>query len=187
MIFICCSNFVSAYADIFVCFFLKTFLLKNVSPLKVIVLSINNFYRSFQQGINQLWSLMTKTWVTLTKASGCQQKMNSFSSSKMTFPDIMATVMQFPSNFHVWIKLLNLRVFCGHLVSKRCIALLSNYAFPYHLRLESPTRSLSMDAPKGVHVKALAGNVDVTAHFNILLHSTTGLVSTPVCDFQTLI
>ncbi|XP_067222355.1 gamma-sarcoglycan isoform X1 [Chanodichthys erythropterus] len=44
------------------------------------------------------------------------------------------------------------------------------------LKLESPTRSLSMDAPKGVHVKALAGNVDVTAHFNILLHSTTGLL-----------
>ncbi len=48
---------------------------------------------------------------------------------------------------------------------------------PYLLRLESPTRSLSMDAPKGVHVKALAGNVDVTAHFDIQLHSTAGLVS----------
>ncbi|KTF80859.1 hypothetical protein cypCar_00027925 [Cyprinus carpio] len=43
-------------------------------------------------------------------------------------------------------------------------------------RLESPTRSLSMDAPKGVHVKALAGNVDVTAHFDIQLHSTAGLL-----------
>uniref|UniRef100_A0A8C2FX08 Gamma-sarcoglycan n=1 Tax=Cyprinus carpio TaxID=7962 RepID=A0A8C2FX08_CYPCA len=44
------------------------------------------------------------------------------------------------------------------------------------LKLESPTRSLSMDAPKGVHVKALAGNVDVTAHFDIQLHSTAGLL-----------
>ncbi|XP_039526589.1 gamma-sarcoglycan [Pimephales promelas] len=44
------------------------------------------------------------------------------------------------------------------------------------LKLESPTRSLSMDAPKGVHVKALAGNADVTAHFDILLHSTAGLL-----------
>ncbi|XP_051535413.1 gamma-sarcoglycan [Myxocyprinus asiaticus] len=44
------------------------------------------------------------------------------------------------------------------------------------LRLECPTRSLSMDAPKGVHVKALAGNADVTAHFDIRLHSTAGLL-----------
>lgn len=44
-----------------------------------------------------------------------------------------------------------------------------------------------MDAPKGVHVKALAGNVEVTAHFDIQLHSTAGLVSTPACDFQLLL
>lgn len=59
----------------------------------------------------------------------------------------------------------------------------ANEAFPFLLRLESPTRSLSMDAPKGVHVKALAGNVDVTAHFDIQLHSTAGLVSAPVRNF----
>ncbi|XP_051521094.1 gamma-sarcoglycan-like isoform X1 [Myxocyprinus asiaticus] len=45
------------------------------------------------------------------------------------------------------------------------------------LKLESPTCSLIMDAPKGVHAKALAGNVDVTANFDILLHSTAGLES----------
>lgn len=44
------------------------------------------------------------------------------------------------------------------------------------LRLESPTRSLTMDAPKGVYVKALKGNFDVTAHFDIVLHSSTGLL-----------
>nr|AAH77085.1 Sarcoglycan, gamma [Danio rerio] len=51
------------------------------------------------------------------------------------------------------------------------------------LKLESPTRSLSMDAPKGVHVKALAGNVDVTAHFDILLHSAEGLL---ILDAETV-
>ncbi|KAI7800508.1 gamma-sarcoglycan [Triplophysa rosa] len=51
------------------------------------------------------------------------------------------------------------------------------------LRLESPTRSLSMDAPRGVHVKALAGNVDVAAHFDIVLHSSAGLL---VLDAQSV-
>ncbi|TRY93651.1 hypothetical protein DNTS_021150 [Danionella cerebrum] len=51
------------------------------------------------------------------------------------------------------------------------------------LKLESPTRSLRMEAPKGVHVKALAGNVDVTAHFDILLHSAEGLL---ILDAETV-
>lgn len=46
------------------------------------------------------------------------------------------------------------------------------------LRLESPTRSLSMEAPKGVHIKALAGNIDAESSLDVILHSTEGLVST---------
>lgn len=44
------------------------------------------------------------------------------------------------------------------------------------LRLESPTRSLSMEAPKGVHVRALAGNVEALSSLDVILHSTEGLV-----------
>ncbi|XP_066542440.1 gamma-sarcoglycan [Hoplias malabaricus] len=44
------------------------------------------------------------------------------------------------------------------------------------LRLESPTRFLSMEAPKGVHVKALTGNVEAYSSLDIVLHSTEGLV-----------
>lgn len=43
-------------------------------------------------------------------------------------------------------------------------------------RLESPTRSLSMDAPKGVHMKALAGNIEAASNMDVILHSTEGLV-----------
>ncbi|XP_036392082.1 gamma-sarcoglycan isoform X2 [Megalops cyprinoides] len=40
--------------------------------------------------------------------------------------------------------------------------------------LESPTRSLSMDAPKGVHVKALAGNIEAVSNMDVLLHTSGG-------------
>lgn len=43
-------------------------------------------------------------------------------------------------------------------------------------RLESPTRSLSMDAPKGVHIKALAGNIEVASNMDVILKSGIGLV-----------
>lgn len=43
-------------------------------------------------------------------------------------------------------------------------------------RLESPTRSLSMDAPKGVHFKALAGNIEIASNMDIILQSSAGLV-----------
>ncbi|XP_028274648.1 gamma-sarcoglycan [Parambassis ranga] len=51
------------------------------------------------------------------------------------------------------------------------------------LRLESPTRSLSMDAPKGVHMKALAGNIEVASNMDVILHSTEGLL---VLDAETV-
>ncbi|CAB1349052.1 unnamed protein product [Coregonus sp. 'balchen'] len=51
------------------------------------------------------------------------------------------------------------------------------------LRLESPTRSLSMDAPKGVFVKALAGNIDAASNMDVLLHSSEGLV---ILDAETV-
>ncbi|XP_029922628.1 gamma-sarcoglycan [Myripristis murdjan] len=51
------------------------------------------------------------------------------------------------------------------------------------LRLESPTRSLSMDAPKGVHIKALAGNVEVASNMDVILQSSVGLL---VLDAETV-
>lgn len=44
-------------------------------------------------------------------------------------------------------------------------------------RLESPTRSLGMNAPKGVHLKALAGNIEVASNMDVILQSAAGLVS----------
>ncbi|XP_026155027.1 gamma-sarcoglycan [Mastacembelus armatus] len=44
------------------------------------------------------------------------------------------------------------------------------------LRLESPTRSLSMDAPKGVHIKALAGNIEAASNMDVILQSSVGLL-----------
>ncbi|KAK5868378.1 hypothetical protein PBY51_009403 [Eleginops maclovinus] len=51
------------------------------------------------------------------------------------------------------------------------------------LKLESPTRSLSLDAPKGVHLKALAGNIEVASNMDILLQSSLGLL---VLDAETV-
>ncbi|XP_029026884.1 gamma-sarcoglycan [Betta splendens] len=51
------------------------------------------------------------------------------------------------------------------------------------LRLESPTRSLSMDAPKGVHLKALAGNVEAASNMDVVLQSSLGLL---VLDAETV-
>ncbi|GLD57094.1 gamma-sarcoglycan isoform X1 [Lates japonicus] len=51
------------------------------------------------------------------------------------------------------------------------------------LRLESPTRSLSMDAPKGVHIKALAGNIEAASNMDIILQSSLGLL---VLDAETV-
>lgn len=47
----------------------------------------------------------------------------------------------------------------------------------WSFRLESPTRSLSMNAPKGVHLKALAGNIEVASNMDVILQSAGGLVS----------
>ncbi|KAM3616267.1 uncharacterized protein V6R79_015236 [Siganus canaliculatus] len=51
------------------------------------------------------------------------------------------------------------------------------------LRLESPTRSLSMDAPKGVHLKALAGNIEAASNMDVVLQSRIGLL---VLDAETV-
>ncbi|XP_061734772.1 gamma-sarcoglycan [Nerophis ophidion] len=51
------------------------------------------------------------------------------------------------------------------------------------LRLESPTRTLSMDAPKGVHLKALAGNIEAASNMDVVLQSTVGLL---VLDAETV-
>ncbi|XP_075054944.1 gamma-sarcoglycan isoform X2 [Mixophyes fleayi] len=44
------------------------------------------------------------------------------------------------------------------------------------LRLESPTRSLSMDAPKGVYIKAQTGEIEAISRRDIHLHSSDGMV-----------
>lgn len=49
-------------------------------------------------------------------------------------------------------------------------------SFP-HFRLESPTRSLSMDAPKGVHIKAHAGKIEALSQMDIIFQSSDGMVS----------
>lgn len=46
-----------------------------------------------------------------------------------------------------------------------------------HFRLESPTRSLSMNAPKGVHIKAHAGKIKALSQMDIIFHSNDGMVS----------
>ncbi|KAM6987866.1 gamma-sarcoglycan [Tautogolabrus adspersus] len=51
------------------------------------------------------------------------------------------------------------------------------------LRLESPTRSLSMAAPKGVHIKALAGNIEASSNMDVFLQSSEGLL---VLDAETV-
>ncbi|KAG9469024.1 hypothetical protein GDO78_021369 [Eleutherodactylus coqui] len=42
--------------------------------------------------------------------------------------------------------------------------------------LESPTRSLSMDAPKGVYIKAQTGEIEAISRKDIKLHSSDGMV-----------
>lgn len=51
------------------------------------------------------------------------------------------------------------------------------------LRLESPTRCLSIDAPKGVQIKARAGNIEASSQRDIVLHTSEGTV---VLDAETV-
>lgn len=51
------------------------------------------------------------------------------------------------------------------------------------LRLESPTRSLSMDAPKGIHIKAHAGKIEALSQMDITFHSSDGML---VLDAETV-
>lgn len=51
------------------------------------------------------------------------------------------------------------------------------------LRLESPTRSLSMDAPKGVHFKTHAGKIEALSQMDIIFHSRDGML---VLDAETV-
>lgn len=44
------------------------------------------------------------------------------------------------------------------------------------LRLESPTRSLSMDAPRGVHIKAHAGKIEALSQMDIIFQSSDGML-----------
>uniref|UniRef100_A0A8C9QKH4 Gamma-sarcoglycan n=1 Tax=Spermophilus dauricus TaxID=99837 RepID=A0A8C9QKH4_SPEDA len=51
------------------------------------------------------------------------------------------------------------------------------------LRLESPTRSLSMDAPRGVHIKAHAGKIEALSQMDIIFQSSDGML---VLDTETI-
>ncbi|KAJ8412555.1 hypothetical protein AAFF_G00128910 [Aldrovandia affinis] len=51
------------------------------------------------------------------------------------------------------------------------------------LRLESPTRSLRMDAPKGVHIQALAGDTEAASNMDIMLISRDGML---ILDAETV-
>ncbi|XP_062872806.1 gamma-sarcoglycan [Trichomycterus rosablanca] len=51
------------------------------------------------------------------------------------------------------------------------------------IRLESPTRFLSMEAPKGVHIKTMTGNIEAESSLDVILQSTEGLL---VLDAQTI-
>ncbi|XP_037533387.1 gamma-sarcoglycan [Nematolebias whitei] len=51
------------------------------------------------------------------------------------------------------------------------------------LKLECPTRSVSLDAPKGVHIKALAGNIEAASNMDVILQSSEGLL---VLDAETV-
>ncbi|KAG9351746.1 hypothetical protein JZ751_022997 [Albula glossodonta] len=51
------------------------------------------------------------------------------------------------------------------------------------LRLESPTRSLKLDAPKGVHIQALAGSTEAVSNMDIILLTTDGML---VLDAETV-
>ncbi|MFT7803386.1 gamma-sarcoglycan [Arapaima gigas] len=51
------------------------------------------------------------------------------------------------------------------------------------LRLESPTRTLVMDAPRGVHIKAMAGNIEAASNLDVVLHTSEGMV---ILDAETV-
>ncbi|XP_002748944.1 gamma-sarcoglycan isoform X1 [Callithrix jacchus] len=51
------------------------------------------------------------------------------------------------------------------------------------LRLESPTRSLSMDAPRGVRIQAPAGKIEALSQMDIVFHSSDGML---VLDAETV-
>ncbi|XP_017275525.1 gamma-sarcoglycan [Kryptolebias marmoratus] len=51
------------------------------------------------------------------------------------------------------------------------------------LKMECPTRSMSLDAPKGVHLKALAGNIEAVSNMDVILQSSEGLL---VLDAETV-
>ncbi|KAJ3590327.1 hypothetical protein NHX12_008279 [Muraenolepis orangiensis] len=51
------------------------------------------------------------------------------------------------------------------------------------LRLESPTRSLTMDAPSKVQLKAMSGNIEAATNMDFILQSSKGLL---VLDAETV-
>ncbi|XP_072849806.2 gamma-sarcoglycan [Pogona vitticeps] len=72
---------------------------------------------------------------------------------------------------------------CEHSIETPLIKGVKGLSSIKELRLESPTRSLSMDAPRGVFIKAQTGKIEALSHLDIQLHSSDGTV---MLDAETL-
>lgn len=64
-----------------------------------------------------------------------------------------------------------------------CLSFYYERVFCFALRLESPTRSLIMEAPRGVQVSAAAGDFKATCRKELHLQSTEGEVSSQGRDW----
>ncbi|KAF7249565.1 Delta-sarcoglycan [Varanus komodoensis] len=56
--------------------------------------------------------------------------------------------------------------------------------FQRTLRLESPTRSLVMEAPKGVEINAEAGNLEATCRTELKLESKDGVITLEAANIK---
>ncbi|XP_061484538.1 gamma-sarcoglycan [Rhineura floridana] len=65
---------------------------------------------------------------------------------------------------------------CEHSIETPLVKGVKDVDSSKELRLESPTRSLSMDAPRGIHIKAESGGIKALSHLDIKFHSSNGLL-----------
>ncbi|XP_062983089.1 gamma-sarcoglycan [Elgaria multicarinata webbii] len=65
---------------------------------------------------------------------------------------------------------------CEHSIETPLIKGIKDAKGDKELRLESPTRSLSMDAPRGIHIKAQNGAFKAVSLLDIKLHSSNGVL-----------
>ncbi|XP_044298009.1 gamma-sarcoglycan [Varanus komodoensis] len=72
---------------------------------------------------------------------------------------------------------------CEHSIETPLIKGVKGVSNAKELRLESPTRSLSMDAPQGIHIKAPGGGIKALSRLDIILSSSNGVLT---LDAETL-